>query len=517
MDAMPQDAQDWSRPVVRAAAVCLIVGLGWRMVRYLLHFPIWGDEAFVLIDIHERGYLGLTQTLTFWQVAPLLFLWGEKLVLSLCGTSELAVHLLPFLASTVALLLFTFVARRWLNPAHGALAVAVLAVSYYPVRHGCEAKPYAFDLLMSVMLLVGAVGWLYDSRRVGWLVFLTLWVPIALCASYPAVFVAGGVSLAMLPRMRQASWAARSWYIAFNIAIVAGFLGHYLTVGRNQAGGPHAGRTDQFLHNYWREAFPPHSFGELPLWLLQTHTGGLLAYPVGGAYGSSTASLVLCIVGARYLWKTGRRSLLLVCVMPFALSLLAAFMERYPYGGSARIAQHLAPMACLLIGAGGVWLLEWLRSPIMRSRWGCIACAVLAVLGVIGAARDWHRPYKTQYDRTTRDLVGAFLARVQPGESVVICNIPSEVNANYHWYLCRDADAVAWLGNERIAPDAPGVWLLHFGIYPPAPGDLQALQPNRGQGWSIAEHEQVALPTEAPGDVIVTWTRVHLVRASPLQ
>jgi 4-amino-4-deoxy-L-arabinose transferase-like glycosyltransferase len=512
-----QDAQGWSRPVVRAALVCLLVGIGWRLLRYLLQFPIWGDEAFVLIDIHERDYLGLTQTLTFWQVAPLLFLWCEKVVLSLCGTSELAAHLLPFLASSLALVLFAFVARRWLTPAHGAFAVAVLAVSYYPVRHGCEAKPYALDLLMSVTMLLGTVGWLADPRNLRWLVFLTLCVPVAVCASYPAVFVAGGVSLAMLPKMRHTSWPVRGWYLAFNVALVLAFLGHYLTVGRNQAGGPQAQRTDQFLHDYWREAFPPHALGELPLWLLQTHTGGLLAYPVGGAYGSSTASLLLCIVGARYLWTHGRRSLLLVCVMPFALTLFAAFLERYPYGGSARIAQHLAPMACLLIGAGGAWLLERVHTPARRARWGCVACAGLAIFGVVGAARDWQRPYKAPFDLVARQLVDDFLAQVPSGEPVVICNTAREVNANYHWYLCREHHAVTWLGSARIPPDAPGLWLLHFGMYSLTPEQLRALLPDHGVSWSIAGYDQHVLPTEAPGDVTVTWTRVHLVVASPVQ
>ena len=55
----------------------------------------------------------------------------------------------------------------------GALATAMLAVSYYPVRHCCESKPYAIDLLMSVGLLFdlsrGALVALHlDAQRVLW-------------------------------------------------------------------------------------------------------------------------------------------------------------------------------------------------------------------------------------------------------------------------------------------------------------------------------------------------------------
>src|SRR5947209_873733 len=77
----------WPQMVVWGATICLVLGLLWRVLRYLLQFPIWGDEAFILVDVAERDYAGLTQTMSFNQVAPLLFLWCEKLVVNLFGTS----------------------------------------------------------------------------------------------------------------------------------------------------------------------------------------------------------------------------------------------------------------------------------------------------------------------------------------------------------------------------------------------------------------------------------------------
>ena len=59
-----------------------------------------------------------------------------------------------------------------------------------------------------------------------------------------------------------------------------------------------------------------------------------------------------------YLWGTGRRSLLLMLTAPFVLTLIAAALRLYPYGGSARVAQHLAPPICLLAGMGIASLLK---------------------------------------------------------------------------------------------------------------------------------------------------------------
>src|SRR4051812_46317535 len=76
----------------------VLVGVLWRTVRYLLRFPVWGDEAFSCLNLASRDYLGLLRPLEFKQVAPLLFWWGERTAYHLLGTSELALRLLPFLA-----------------------------------------------------------------------------------------------------------------------------------------------------------------------------------------------------------------------------------------------------------------------------------------------------------------------------------------------------------------------------------------------------------------------------------
>src|ERR1700733_14920849 len=88
-------AGDWLR---LALAATILAGLCWRAVRYVLQFPIWGDEAMLLLNILDRDYAGLTQHLDYSQVAPLLFLWLEKTALVLLGSASWSVHLFPMLA-----------------------------------------------------------------------------------------------------------------------------------------------------------------------------------------------------------------------------------------------------------------------------------------------------------------------------------------------------------------------------------------------------------------------------------
>ena len=57
---------------------------------------------------------------------------------------------------------------------------------------------------------------------------LTAVVPILLALSYPAVFVAAGVSLALGPAaIRQDRWSVRVAYLVYNVVVVAGFVALY--------------------------------------------------------------------------------------------------------------------------------------------------------------------------------------------------------------------------------------------------------------------------------------------------
>src|SRR5262249_47037939 len=78
------------RTFLRLGLMLLTLGLVCRSVRYLLQFPFWGDEAYVLVNFLDRGYLGLTKTLDGCQVAPILFLWGEATAYRVLGGAEWA-------------------------------------------------------------------------------------------------------------------------------------------------------------------------------------------------------------------------------------------------------------------------------------------------------------------------------------------------------------------------------------------------------------------------------------------
>ena len=114
------------------------IGLGVviRVVRYLMDFPIWGDEAFLAASFIDRGYLDLMRPLDFGQVSPLFFLWIEHTAVLLFGFSEWSLRLFPTVAGIASLFLFRHMAGRVLGGFPKLLAVAILSVGLEPIRAG---------------------------------------------------------------------------------------------------------------------------------------------------------------------------------------------------------------------------------------------------------------------------------------------------------------------------------------------------------------------------------------------
>jgi hypothetical protein len=186
---------------------------------------------------------------------------------------------------------------------------------------------------------------------------------------------------------------------------------------------------------------------------------------------------LLCLVGAWGIVRARRWQVLVLLGLPFALTLLAAALHRYPYGGSARVAQHLAPAICLLAGAGAAALIQRLvQSPVGQHRAARFTCAALALIGVAGIARDLLWPYKTEGDRDVRRIVTDVFTKARPEDQIIVVNRPIDLWQSVEWYLRQHPDRVAWQGRldrQRLARGG-GVWALSFTHSPSLPAVLAA-------------------------------------------
>ncbi len=463
------------RPV-RLALVFVALGVAARLFRYLLNFPIWGDEAFLCINFADRDFAALTCELDHNQVAPLLFLWAQKAAYLLLGPSSYAMRLLPLLAGLAALAVFWRLAHQALPPLGAALAVSILALSRWPVSMGALVKPYTFDLLAAAGLMALAVEWLRRPDQDRWLAALAVAMPLAVVSSYPAVFVAGAACAALLPAVwRQRRARAWAWFAAAALLLGAAFVAHLQLVGRVKY-DPESPSVQKMMEEYWANGFPPAEWSRLPGWLARKHAGTLFAHPLGADNGGSAVTVCLFLVGAAAVWRRGQRALVVLCLLPFGLNLVAAALHRYPYAEHARLVQHLVPAICLLAGAGGGWLVErlaaWPRLQ-LRALQGC-ACA-LAVVAVAPMVIDAMKPYRDPESRWA-DSVGRELRRcLGPHDQVVVLHRRPLISSTLEWQLLRLGDRVRWGGDV----------------------DWQALDRAGGRLWCI-DTQLIAAPVRRP-------------------
>jgi hypothetical protein len=430
----------------QATFAFVVLGVLVRIARYSMNYPLWWDEAFVAVNFIRRDYFDLLRPLDYGQVCPILFLWAELTFIKLLGFSEWSLRLFPLACAVLSVPLFRHVAGRFLQGVPLVLAVAIFAVSYHPVRHAADVKPYASDLLAALGLLALAGEWLRSRDRAGWMWGLAVIAPVAISLSHPANFVAGGIIVAFAPVVVRARRPlVMTAYMTFTVATLGTFLLLYAFFTHAQSAATLAAMQTQ-----WAAAFPPlNDPAKLARWLVAAHTGSMFAYPCGGENGASSATLVLFAAGAVVLWRRRERVSLLVCVAPFGMALAAAAMKRYPYGGGvtdgspARVLQYAAPSICLLAGLGLATLMEFVRDP--RVRLGVLRAGLLSfvVIGLEPLAAESFHPYRTVHAQKARQFARRFWPEVgRQAETVCLrwdqglCEWNS-TNLNVAVYLCN--------------------------------------------------------------------------------
>lgn len=424
----------------------LVLGVAARLARYLLRFPLWCDEGYLAVSFLERGYLGLMEPLEYRQVSPLLFLWAELTAVKLLGFNEYSLRLFSLVCGLASLAVFRHLAGRLFRGTALVLAVGVFAVSYPCIRYSAEVKPYGSDVLVSLVLLTLAVEWLRAPERRGYLWILAILMPLAVGLSYPAVFVAGAVSVTVAYRIGR-SGNVRGWIAwgAYNLMLVGSFAACYLLCTANQSNA-----ALDATRLWWQSDFPPLTApAKLLPWLWSAHAGDMLSHPFGGRNSGSTLTLLVSLAAVAVLVRRRRYALVLLCLGPFALNFVAAALQRYPYGGHVRVAMFLAPVICLMAGLGLSWLVEQLAARHSgSSKPAVVVCAALALLAVGSIGRDLSHPYRSESDRQIRDFARWFwVTKSLDGE--LVC-LKTDLKTEFCPPLPEGDDSALYLCNQRI-------------------------------------------------------------------
>ena len=164
---------------------------------------------------------GFLRPLDYGQVCPILFLWCELTSVKMLGFSEWSLTSVPAALRPGQPRALPHRGRP-VVPGPLLLAVAIFAVSVPPDPPRRRRQALCSDLLVALGSRP-AVEWWRLPDRAGGLWRLAAFVPIALLSSHPAIFVAGGVGLAILVPRDDSSSERRLAFVAY------GFVASELT------------------------------------------------------------------------------------------------------------------------------------------------------------------------------------------------------------------------------------------------------------------------------------------------
>jgi hypothetical protein len=327
----------------REALLWGIIALGavLRVVEYVDNRSLWYDEAMLAWNLVVRSPAELLRPLDQHQVAAVGYLLLVKLIAEPFNYAEPALRLVPLLSSVASLPLCLVAARGTLSPGAVPVAVGLFALSPNLVYLAQEAKPYASDAAITLVVILLAFEAVRRWPAVAPLGRLALGGALAVWLSTPALLTLGGAGTALLVRWwRAPTRGGFGRLLAVGAVIGAGALPLYALVHRHYARSAH-------LSTFWGEGFvplPPRSFDDL-LWFPSRFFG---LFEEAGLLPAGLAAAVF-LVGA---WLLRRDRLLetLVLVGPLAAAVAAAALHLYPLYGRPTV--FLFPSLALLTAEG---------------------------------------------------------------------------------------------------------------------------------------------------------------------
>jgi hypothetical protein len=401
------------------ALFCLGSGFVLRVVHYLHNRSLWLDEAMLARNIADRSALQLFYPLDYHQGAPVLFLLLVKGMTTVFGQGELALRLLPLLASLASLVLFYKLATMMLKPWTVPVAMFIMAICPPLVYYAQEFKQYSVDVAVLLALswytlrIWNSATWTRRQTAT-----LTVLGCTALFLSHPAIFAISGISCALLVR----SWLSREklplttcaativpWIVCFGL--------NYWLFLRPLAANQH-------LTDYWAGGLIRLSL-DLTTTLQSLRIPGKFLYFAG--FSGIWKHLVLLLTAfavARGFFRRSPSSLILGSYLAFAAA--ASLMGKFPVAG--RVSLYLIPIFVLLALKG----LDLLSGHRLKFAAPLIAAGFVVSMGV--SARQL---FTSRIEvEEVRPLLYYLQERCQPSDHVYVNSVVKHL-VEYYW---RDGD-----------------------------------------------------------------------------
>lgn len=358
----------------------LTAGFFFRLRQYLFNRSLWLDEAMLGNNIVKRDLVSLlTQPLAENQGAPAGFLALSKFFISVLGSGELVLRLLPLLAGLASLYFGYRLSLLVFRTTSAQLCfVGLLAFCPSLIYYSTELKQYSVDVAAALFLLWQTLRILEQGKGYR---ALALGGALALWFSHASILVLSAIGLVLLVK----SWRNKDrkvcqtvfaciliWLLSFSLHFL---LSMHLLV------------SNEALLRFWKlgyAPFPPNSLAELS-WYLEAILGlvylsffqrarlGLYTLPDWFGLPNLIISLFL-LAGAVVLFRK-KRNLALILFLCIVCTMMASVIHLYPFRN--RLVLFLVPTVFLAVASLVEAIQSYPKEGTVAFRYGAAALAVI--------------------------------------------------------------------------------------------------------------------------------------------
>jgi hypothetical protein len=469
-----------SRAYVIAAISILIMATILRLPH--LGVSLWFDEALYannarttlqnLIELTRSNYsspLGL----------PLLIFVIEKFSIS---ASIVRAPSLVFSVGAIAVILA--LPRVGIVRGYSLAVATVLAISPPQIRYAQEVREYALSVFIVATLVYLFFRYL-DKGSVRNLVSLTIGVAATPFLAYGSCFAA--LAVIVCTAFIRSDRATKRWLLD-TIVMIAGFVAaaavSYLTIARYQK--------HQRLYWYLTSHYPPTVEGSAVVWAARSlkwlwiSSSNYIGIHFGGYETAALFVFLIVVTFSRFVLEPARlrqEPILLLFVVLFGGSVVAAFLRLYPFG-AIRQQLYAAPVVILATVRAGALLwsqfdIQWRRLTFGGLAAIVLAASVMRIPGTYGERED------------TRSAVTIGLKDADPKNVYVYYMAVPAVDFHYHDrdFKRGTTGDVAAMADEaiQVASDRKLYLLFSHIVYN---DDNRLIAELRARGWIVVRDEQ---------------------------
>ncbi|MCS7018627.1 MAG: hypothetical protein RMJ87_00805 [Cytophagales bacterium] len=338
--------------------VFFVIGVITRANQFFYNKSLWVDEAMLALNVVERDYKQLLQTLDYNQMAPVGFLLISKFVGSLTKYADWGLRLVPFLTALASLYLF-WLLLRYLLPENAnrlvqLISVILFACSFRLMYFASEFKQYSSDVFWALLVLLVSLraDLLQKPKR---LITALLVGAIGLWFSHPLIFVLAGIGIYWVVENFYQN-TLTNWFktILLGIGWLSSFLIEYLFILSKDG---NVGYMQQYWKGNFLPLFPTNRY-DFEIWLYIPEE--LFYYTIGVSH-MSWLLMFIAITGVITFWHQQARWVIAL-VLPFLIVIASSMLQLYPY--NSRLLLFLTPLVAIIVGKGTSELLYKLQKPL---------------------------------------------------------------------------------------------------------------------------------------------------------